>query len=808
MDNFQLTLDQAARDLLPVCVRIYIFVYVVFAGFHVLMLPADIAGLMVGGSLLCIFTGFAVRANMEHPLVQQNAERVLVLMLLLMIVNVVMHSGLTNDIRQNTNLIFVMAIAGYLLPDSRNYYPTVGIAIACWLFLFLTIGDLHRDSFHFGFELFMGTVFSFFLHILRRSQLDQFGQMQTALQEAASSRARTAAPEKIFRSLLDDLPTGIVVSDSDARVIYANADALRQLGHEEGLADWTLLESSGTLVTIDGRELAPEEYPFARVHNTRVPVLNEVVGNRRQDGQTNWGLVNAFPVELGGDQGSVTTIAFVDITEQVNTQFRLRESESRDSMILNSVREAVVSVDHKNRISLFNPAAEILTGISVETALGLEFNEVVQFADDESASTRSDEPTIKRGIVKSVSGEKISVELLVSETYESGAQQGRVYTFRDVREQVKIEHERATLDKMSSVGILAAGIAHDFNNVLTAIYGNVALAESVLPPNEKAHEFLRRSSESIQLATNLTKQLLTFSRGSEPVRRLMDIEPLVRDATHFALSGSAVFADITVKPSSFGVEADAGQLQQAIGNIVLNANQAMDGEGTIRISVECLTDHSSGAEFVITIADDGPGMEPELLQKIFDPYFTTRPQGTGLGLATTHSIITKHGGSVVVESETGQGTVFVIRLPAVTLEGHPGAALPLPMGEDELLRVLVMDDDEVVLETVCRLLEQFGHEVEGVPNGEEAIKRYRNWLDNEARFDFVIMDLTIAGGMGGMAAAQQILSFDPDAKLVVTSGYSEGAEMARYDELGFVARLEKPFRTSDLQAVIAEVMQA
>ena len=809
MNNFQLTLDRAAKELLPICVAVYLFLIVVGIGFQILVLTLDGARVMVGYSLLCLFIGLSVRVNIEHDLIQRNAERVVVAFLILMAGSVLLFSHFSGDVNQTTNLIFVLTVAGYVLAKAGHYYFIIAVTCCSWLLTILNSSELNVASAFSVLQLFLGVTLSYLLHTMRLSQLEQLSEMQVALDDVATSREQVLANQAVMRSMLDNLPAGIVVRDNDTRVIYVNADARRQLGYDSrNIIGQPLSEANRVLVDADGNEILPADYPFVRAHESGKPVINEVVGIVHEHKETTWGLVSAFPVQLGGDQGTVTTLAIVDITEQKTAQLRLRESETRDSVILNSVTEAVIAVDESNRITLFNPFAERLTGITVGSALGQKFSEVVQYAEDEVASARAEELNIKQGVVTSASGEKISVELLVSEVFNSEEHRGWVYTFRDVREQLKLEQERAMLDKMSSVGVLAAGIAHDFNNLLTAIYGNVALAESVLPADEKARAYLRRGSESIELATNLTKQLLTFSRGSEPVRRLIDLETLVRDAAQFAVSGSAIIVDIDVTPTDYGVEADAVQLQQAIGNIVLNANQAMEGSGTIKIWILLDSADEQVPELIITIKDDGPGMEPELLPKIFDLYFTTRSDGTGLGLATAHSIITKHGGSVQAESVLGSGSTFTIRLPAVSKHSAFCETLALPTGEDELLRILVMDDDDIVRETICRLLEQFGHEVVEACNGEEAIERYQTWNDNEERFDFVIMDLTIAGGMGGMAAAQEILAIDPDAKLVVTSGYSEGAEMARYDELGFVARLEKPFRTSELQAMIAEVVQA
>ena len=511
-----------------------------------------------------------------------------------------------------------------------------------------------------------------------------------------------------------------------------------------------------------------------------------------------WGFVNAFPFEMDG--ATVVVMVFTDITEQIRAEIQLRESDLRARTIIDSVVEGVIVVDGQENVTLFNPSACTLTGIPEQEALGATLQLILRgFAEQVGDSLT------RQGIITRRSGAEIDVELLVAELEEST---GWVYTFRDVREQMKRKQEQATLDKASSVGVLAGGIAHDFNNLLTAVYGNVALAEHSINEPEKALEFLKQSSESIQLATNLTKQLLTFSTGSEPVRDVFDTEALICEAARFALSGSSAAVTFKIAPDVESIEVDKGQMQQAIGNIFLNATQAMNDGGTIRVRIDNEQVADQEPEFVrVRISDDGPGIPTDHLSKLFDPYFTTKDSGTGLGLATTHSIVVKHGGSMSVESTVGLGTTFTLLLPraaASNLVDADGASDR--SSESRALRILVMDDEEIVLKTICHLLEHLGHEVVESKDGSEAIDEYVQAMQDDSLFDFVVMDLTVSGGMGGRVAAAEILKIDTAAKLVVSSGYSADAELARYRELGFCAKLEKPFRTVELEKLIAEIM--
>ena len=374
-----------------------------------------------------------------------------------------------------------------------------------------------------------------------------------------------------------------------------------------------------------------------------------------------------------------------------------------------------------------------------------------------------------------------------------------------MRERISLEQERTTMDKMSSVGVLAGGIAHDFNNLLTGIYGNITLAETFIDQPERATTLLRQSADSIQRAKNLTNQLLTFATGSDPVREAVDTRELVTDAVQFALSGSGIAVKYDIEPGVGAVEVDEGQMHQAISNIVLNAKQALEDQGLINIVVRDY--HGDNRKFVeLIITDNGPGIGATDLSKIFDPYFTTKEKGTGLGLATTHSIVTKHGGSISVDSVVGSGTRFTLLLPAAKAVVETKAQ----DSEDETdtatgFDILVMDDEELVLSTIQQLLETLGHKVTPTRDGTEAISAYQKQMREDRKFDLVIVDLTVAGGMGGKEAAQRILELDGDASLIVMSGYSAGSEMARYKELGFKARLEKPFKVGQLRQALNEV---
>ncbi len=389
----------------------------------------------------------------------------------------------------------------------------------------------------------------------------------------------------------------------------------------------------------------------------------------------------------------------------------------------------------------------------------------------------------------------------------------------DITEQVAAEEalaiereknfrEMEKVHKMEAIGLLAGGIAHDFNNLLTAIYGNISMAvmqlQKTRPDLDKLRKNLAAADLSSSRARELTSQLLTFAKGGEPVKELVDIEVIIRETAEFFLSGSNVRLKFDFAPDLKGLEVDKGQFCQVINNLVVNADQAMPDGGTLTIRTENVVDDDLGPAVRITFADEGVGIPQECLERICEPYFTTKTKGSGLGLATVHSIITRHGGRLQVTSEVSRGSCFSITLPATDRKpGEKGSRSGIVKGSG---RILVMDDEEVVREVCVEFLENLGYQVEGVADGREMLDLYRQNLSQGRAFDLVIMDLTIPGGIGGKEAITALLEIDPDARAIVCSGYSQDPVMANFQEYGFLGTCAKPFDFAVLSRIVKRVI--
>ena len=374
------------------------------------------------------------------------------------------------------------------------------------------------------------------------------------------------------------------------------------------------------------------------------------------------------------------------------------------------------------------------------------------------------------------------------------------------------ETEMIKDQKLESVGVLAGGIAHDFNNLLTAIMGNIELAMARVTPGDEAHRLLSAATIASIRAREITRQLLTFASGGVPVTSAESVSDVIRETADFTLAGSNVRYEARFEAGIQHVEIDRGQVSQVIQNILVNAVQAMPTGGVVKVQGQTVSGRGLGAvpaqpgkRVRVSIADHGVGIPRDHLRRIFDPFFSTKDKGRGLGLATSHSIMKRHGGWIDVESSPGNGTTFYLYFPVS--EGQPRAAgvnvvLPAAVGGS----VLVMDDEKSVLDVLGAMLKALGYDVAFALDGSEAVALFEMRRAEERPFDLVVLDLTVRGGMGGAAALTHLKAIDPGVRAVATSGYSNDPIMADHAAHGFVGRLEKPYLVEELATLLSAVM--
>ncbi len=508
------------------------------------------------------------------------------------------------------------------------------------------------------------------------------------------------------------------------------------------------------------------------------------------------------------------------LERKVVEQVRQIEMEKEQlAVTLRSIGDGVITTDTECRVTMLNPVSEQLTGWAMEDAMGRPLADVFNIINEITREKCSNpaEQVLRDGltvglgkhpILISKNGTELSIADSGAPIRDRNAKIiGVVLVFRDVTEQLMVEEQLLKSKKLESIGILAGGIAHDFNNILSAILGNIELATYRVERDLQTSSLLADAQKAAKRAAKLTQQLLTFSKGGDPVRETTPLPNLISESADFVLHGSNVSCGYVFPDDLWAVNVDSGQFGQVVQNITLNAKHAMPEGGQINISCENIVEIASesllnmneGAFVRITFHDTGIGIPKETLHKIFDPYFTTKKEGSGLGLAICHSIIDKHGGQITVHSSSTKGTTFSVYLPAAPSPDVSEAKQPKSGPALKAARILVMDDEKMILDLVQMQLSTLGHEAFLVADGEQALNKYQELRDMGTPVDLVIMDLTIPGGMGGQETAKRLLQLDPQAKIIVASGYSNDPVMSNFQEYGFLSAIVKPFELVELR---------
>ncbi len=381
----------------------------------------------------------------------------------------------------------------------------------------------------------------------------------------------------------------------------------------------------------------------------------------------------------------------------------------------------------------------------------------------------------------------------------------------EIEHRARMEEELLRRRNLESLGVLAGGIAHDFNNFLTVVQGNVELARMAAEDPRTVRESLDDIAGACERAAFLASQLLTFSKGGSPVRRLVPVAAIVADAVNLARAGAAMAINAHISAGLWSAQIDPGQIGQVLHNVLLNAREAMPEGGLVELSAaNVLAEDAAGntGQYVrIAVRDYGSGIPADVLPRIFDPYFTTKPRGAGLGLTSAYSIVRKHGGIISVSSQPGQGTLVTIDLPASRAAVAPPPA-EISSENRGPWRLLVMDDEGAIRKLLKSILTTLGHEVTCAADGAEAIALYESALSSGRRFDAVLLDLTVPGGMGGIDAAARLKEMDRSAKLIVSSGYSDSQVLSDFRQYGFDDMIAKPWRAAQVGAVFERVLAA
>ena len=513
--------------------------------------------------------------------------------------------------------------------------------------------------------------------------------------------------------------------------------------------------------------------------------------------------------DSGKTVGLVGTVQ--DVTERSRTEERVRFLSS----VAEQINDAILVTDTNFAVTYTNNAFEQLFGYALDDLRGktpdiLNAEPLAdQIQQELYGVVSAGKEYLGESLNRRKDGSTFVCEYKVMPLIDKN---GGVYAYvcvqRDITDRRRMEVEIRRAHNLESLGTLAGGIAHDFNNVLTGVTGNLALLGRMLDKDSEEYEIVQEARQSADRTRDLTRQLMAFAKGGAPVKETVSIEALVRETADLSLSGSNTKPYYMFPEGLSPADIDRGQIGQVLQNIVLNADQAMPDGGAVKISAENIEiperdplPLEAGRYVDISVEDQGIGMSEDVLARIFDPYYTTKAAGHGLGLAIAHTIISNHGGIITVTSEVGVGTTFEIFLPASEKQ-------PVEMVERETEpargsgRILLMDDEDAILRTAGRMLEELGYTVTPAKDGDEALQAYEAALAAGNPYELVIMDLTIPGGMGGKAAVKKLHEIDPDARVIVSSGYSNDPVMANPDDFGFMGIVKKPIDLDELAEVV------
>jgi PAS domain S-box-containing protein len=505
---------------------------------------------------------------------------------------------------------------------------------------------------------------------------------------------------------------------------------------------------------------------------------------------------------------------------------RLADENERLSVMLRSIGDGVIASDLDGRVLLINNVAEALTGWHRDDALGQPLAAVFRNLDPDTRKRCTIAVPASDG---DLSGSRRSTILVARDLTErpieecaaplcdgAGRTIGMMLAFRDISDALRVQEARARADRLASLGLLAGGIAHDFNNIMMSVMGNISLARATGQQSAGAATALTEAEQACVRARQITWHLLTFSKGGVPVKKTVAIARVLEEAASLALRGSSVTCAFDLSPDLWPIEADEAQLIQVFTNLLINAQQSMPHGGVVSVRAENVfeltgkSQHTlhvgAGAYVRVAIADQGIGIPKEHLPRIFDPYFSTKQHGSGLGLATTYSIVKNHGGLIGVESRPGHGTTMEVHFPASAL-GDQADACPLVVSSGRARgRVLVMDDEASVRTLTANMLEFLGFDAEVVDSGSAAVERFKRAIGDDQPFDAVMLDLVVPGAMGAREAISHLTGIDPAVRAVVVSGYAQDAAVRSYRDYGFVAALAKPYTLQDLQATLETIM--
>lgn len=676
---------------------------------------------------------------------------------------------------------------------------------------------------------------------LLESEIELRKQTETALKESESEAKRLYT---MMRLMCDTVPDMIWAKDLKGRYLFVN-QATSKILLNAGNTEEPLGRTEISFYTRE-KETHPDNknwFTFGDISSDsdELTIRNKQPGRFVEFGniRNKFIYLDVHKAPFFDEQGNIIGIVGCgrDITteKRVEEQHRASQKELETekeflSVTLKSIDEGVISTDKTGRILLINKVAKKTLGVEKDNLLGKDAAKLIHLINPltKEKIPLPIEDTIREGVTISVhpadnrsqmpalinnNGEQRTVSISVAPIKDrEGDIIGTVIVFSDITDKKRMENELNKIQKVESMSLLAGGIAHDFNNILTAMVSNLSLAMLGLKDKPDISKRLRDAEKACFRARDLTSQLLSMTKGSHIVKRVIKLDSVIKDTVRFAVRGSNCDCKFNIANDLKNSEVDESQITQVINNLVINAIQSSPEGGHIIVTADNTTLGESttipldpGNYIKISVKDNGTGIPETDLQKIFDPFYTTKEQGSGLGLTSSFGIIKNHNGHITVESQVGIGSVFTIYLPA-------SESVPEENDYDEDVfvfqdtgNVLIMDDDRDILSTLATLLQKIGYNVTPAENAEKTISAFETAMSEDVKFSFVILDLTIKGGPGGIEVLKKLRELQPDIKVIASSGYSSKSGIGEYAKHGFNAAMDKPYTYSKLVQTVKKI---
>lgn len=613
--------------------------------------------------------------------------------------------------------------------------------------------------------------------------------------------------EKLFQTIFENAPDAIIICEIETGlIVYANSIAAQEL---------IKISSEPFYITQIISKI--DQNKSELLTPLSVKAMNGLFNVCIEDEVVHLS-VSSTKIQFRGKNCIVSSLR--DISDVINTRNALEESEQRYRELTDFLPEAVFEINLDGFFSFANKRAFELFGYE-PADLQLNFTPADMMSPEERPQVLAN---LKRALNKSTqvhyeytavhkSGRRFPVMIHSTPIIRHNKVVGICGICIDLTDRVRFEKEILKKDKLEALGILAGGIAHDFNNLLTAIWTGLSIIK-LKSGNEEQKEIISDVENALRRGKDLTNQLLTYSKGGAPIKEATSLELLVKETAAFTVSGTKVKCDIIAQEDLYSAEVDASQISQVVQNLLINAVEAMPQGGIIKIALSN-TDNPlvgnvelpPGKYIELTVSDSGIGISADIQQRIFDPFFTTKPTGSGLGLATSYSIIKKHNGHIYLDSCENKGTTFHVLLPA-TMKSVVRKNSPEEISANATGRILIMDDEMMILTVSKQLLTHLGYSVEIALNGDTAIECYKKALNENRKIDVLILDLTVAGGMGGKETISKLLEIDPKVKAIVSSGYSNDPIMADYNKFGFLGVITKPYNVKELSEALSRILSS